>query len=273
MSDIPIIELNNQNKIPGVGFGLWKVADESECVQAVQWALEAGYRHFDTAQVYGNEAYLGKALASADVPRDELFITTKIAITNFGAKRTPHSFADSLQNLQMDYVDLLLLHFPVTLLRDKAWQALEKIQSIGKAKSIGVSNYTIRHLEHLLKHTGITPVINQVELHVFLQQPELVDYCRNHQIVIEAYSPLAHGEGMDDPVLLSLAQKYNKSAGQIMLRWCAEQGTVPLPKSVHHERIQQNIDIFDFEFDAADNQSLAQLDRGMRTCWDPTLVP
>ena len=267
------LEMNNGKQIPQVGFGLWQVKDETECIKVIQEALKAGYRHFDTAQIYGNEEFVGKAIASSFIPRSDIFITTKINVANFGHSRTIKSFEVSLQKLQTDYVDLLLLHFPVTLLRGRSWKALEEIYAGGKAKAIGVSNYTIRHLEQLLKECKLTPAVNQVELHVFLQQPELVRYCQRHNIVVEAYSPLAHGHGLDNPVLEKLAKKHNKTSGQIMLRWCIEQGTVPLPKSVHKERIEQNIALFDFAFDEEDKVALAGLDKNLRTCWDPTNIP
>ena len=273
MANVPLLKMNTGASIPQVGFGLWQVRDEAECINSINMALAAGYRHFDTAEIYGNEQFLGAALKQSNLKREELFITTKIAVHNFGAKHVPKSFAESLEKLQLEYVDLLLLHFPVTLLRHKSWQALEEIYATGKAKAIGVSNYTIRHLEELLKQCKVTPAVNQVELHVFLQQPELVKYCQDRNIVVEAYSPLAHGKGMDDPTLEKLAQKYSKTPGQIMLRWCIEQGTVPLPKSVHKERIEQNIDLFDFSFDAGDQAELKNLNKDMRTCWDPTHIP
>jgi diketogulonate reductase-like aldo/keto reductase len=270
---IPHITRPTGASIPQIGFGLWKIKDEAECKQAVAWALEAGYRHFDTAQAYHNEQFVGAALKESHVPRKDVFITTKVAVEHFGHNHAKKSFDASLEKLQLDYVDLLLLHFPVTLLRRKSWKALEEIHEAGKAKAIGVSNYTIRHLEELLKDCKVKPAVNQVELHVFLQQPELLEYCRQHDIVVEAYSPLAHGHGMDDPTLLKIAKKHGKTPGQIMLRWCAQQGTVPLPKSVHQERIKENLKIFDFKLDKKDLETLAKLNKNLRTCWDPTLVP
>ena len=260
-------------QMPKLGLGLWKNRDKAECITSVQAAVEAGYRHFDTAQVYGNESYLGEALQSCGVPRGELFITTKIAVQNFGSKRVHRSFDDSLQNLRTDYVDLLLLHFPVSLLRKQSWVALEQIQASGKARSIGVSNFTVRHLKELLAGCSIRPAVNQVELHVYLQQPELLAYCREQGIVVEAYSPLAHGRGLDNAVLRTIGRKYGKSTAQIMIRWCLEQGTVPLPKTVNPKRIAENIDVFDFALDDDDLSQLGALNKNMRTCWDPTLVP
>ncbi len=275
--NIPNLTLNTGATIPQIGFGLWKVTNETEFKQSVQWGLAAGYRHFDTAQAYGNEHWLGdvlsEAIAAGTVTRSELFVTTKIGVQNFGHKHTLKSFDESFKKLRLEYVDLVLLHFPVTLLRAKSWQALEEIYQDGRAKAIGVSNYTVRHLEELLKTCDITPAVNQVELHVFLQQPELVAYCKSQGIIVEAYSPLAHGRGMDDPELARLADKYHKTAGQIMLRWCIEQGTVPLPKSVHEDRIKQNIALLDFKFDAEDLTALTALDKDMRTCWSPVHIP
>lgn len=260
----------DSSKIPSVGLGLWLVRGESDCVSTVNTGIKAGYTHFDSAQVYGNEKYLGAALKSSGQKREDIFVTTKISVTNF--LRVKSSFDKSLARLQLDYVDLLLLHFPVTALRGKAWKDLEDIHAEGKAKSIGVSNYTVRHLKQLLENCKIKPAVNQVELHVFLQQPELVEYCKENDILIEAYSPLAHGKGLDDPVLSEIAKKYGKTSAQIMIRWCLDIGTVPLPKSKHPDRIKQNIDIFDFELDTKDMEKIKGLDKNLRTCWDPTNV-
>lgn len=270
---IPKLDLNNCQKIPQIGLGLWQVKNEAEFQTAFTAAIAAGYRHFDTAQIYGNEPMLGRAWKSSRLKREDLFITTKISVENFGSRRTIKSFYKSLENLQTEYVDLLLLHFPVSLLRKSSWLALEQIQKQGKARSIGVSNYTIRHLKDLKKYANFTPAINQVELHVFLQQSELIAYCHDNGIVVEAYSPLAHAKDMNEVVISNIANKYGKSYAQIMLRWCVEQGLVVIPKSVTTSRIKENIDIFDFALDDDDKQKLTSLDRGMRTCWNPTLVP
>ncbi len=272
--DIPKIKLNTGAKIPQVGLGLWKVKDQAEFDTAFDAAIAGGYRHFDSAQAYGNEQMLGAAWKRLGLKREDLFITTKIAVRNFGANHAPKSFEESLEKLQTDYVDLLLLHFPVSVLRKKSWLALEDIYKTGKAKNIGVSNYTIKHLEELKAYATVTPAVNQVELHVFLQQPELIDYCHEHGIAIEAYSPLAHAKaGADEPVLVELAEKYNKSYAQIMLRWCIQRDLIVLPKSVTPSRIQENIDVFDFTLSEEDMAKLAKLNKDMRTCWDPTHVP
>lgn len=266
------VKLNNDSSMPILGLGMWQVKKEEECIRVVNRALAAGYTHFDTAQFYENEAFLGKALKDADVRRENLFITTKIKNDNQWWVDLIPSFDKSLENLQMEYVDLLLLHFPVTELRRPAWHRMEELAVSGRAKAIGVSNYTVRHLEELLSECAIKPAVNQVELHVYLQQPELVQYCKEHDIVIEAYSPLAHGHGLDNPVLAKVGKKHGKSPAQVMIRWCLEVGTVPLPKSVHEDRIKENMAVFDFELDAEDMTKLKKLESGYRTAWDPTHV-
>lgn len=270
---MPVIPINQKASIPQVGLGLWQITDPEQFRVAFDAAVAAGYRHFDSAQIYRNEQLLGEAWRASGLPREELFLTTKIHIASFGSKKTPKSFEKSLEKLQTEYVDLLLLHFPVTITRKKAWLELEKIKAAGKAKNIGVSNYTIRHLEDMKSYAHEMPAVNQVELHVLLQQPELVKYCENNGIIIEAYSPLAHGKGMDDPTLAEIAKKHSKSPAQIMLRWCVQSGFVTLPKSVTPDRIAANIDLFDFELDDDDLAKIKPLDRSLRTCWDPTHTP
>ena len=270
---IPGLHIRQDAEIPQVGLGLWQITNPQEFKAAFEAAVAAGYRHFDSAQIYRNEQLLGETWRASGLPREELFLTTKIHIANFGHKKTPKSFEKSLEKLQTEYVDLLLLHFPVTITRKKAWAELEKIKVAGKAKNIGVSNYTIRHLEEMKSYAHEMPAVNQVELHVFLQQPELVKYCESNGIIIEAYSPLAHGHGIDNPTLAEIAKKHGKSPAQIMLRWCTQSGFVTLPKSVTPDRIAANIDLFDFELDADDLAKIKRLDRSLRTCWDPTYVP
>jgi diketogulonate reductase-like aldo/keto reductase len=265
--------LTSGNEIPVIGFGMWQLWNEAECKTAVRTALEAGYRHFDTAQFYENEKFLGDVLQKHGLPREEIFITTKIKNDNFGPDKLAPSFEQqSLKNLQTEYVDMLLLHFPVTRVRQGAWKQLEEFARAGTAKSIGVSNYTIAHLKELLASCTIKPAVNQVELHVYLQQPDLVAFCKQEGIVIEAYSPLAHGYGLDNPVLQKIGKKYGKSPAQVMLRWCVDYGTVPLPKSAHPERIKENINIFDFKLTPEDMVELGKLNEGLRTAWDPSDV-
>jgi len=270
---VPKLTLADKHVIPQIGLGLWQVKDQNEFDGAFNAAIKAGYRHFDSAQEYHNEQMLGKSWRASGKKRDELFITTKISIRNFRPKKVHASFEESLTKLQTDYVDLLLLHFPVTVLRKKAWKALEEIHAAGGARSIGVSNYTIRHLEELSTYAKIMPVINQVELHVFLQQPELVKYCQDRNIIIEAYSPLAHARAMDNQVINDIAKKHGKTYAQVMLRWLIQQRFVILPKSVTPSRIQQNIEIFDFTLDKEDLDKLAKQDKDLRTAWSPVHVP
>lgn len=263
----------NGVEIPQIGLGLWEIKDEARFAAAFTAAIQNGYHHFDSAQAYHNEQLLGTAWKKSGLDRSELFLTTKIFINHFGSKLTPKSFETSLEKLQTSYVDLLLLHFPVTLARKAAWKALEKLKHEGKARTIGVSNYTIHHLEEMKSYAAEMPSVNQVELHVFLQQPGLVRYCQEHNITIEAYSPLAHGHGLDNPVLETIAKKHGKTTAQIMLKWCLQQGFVILPKSVTPERIAQNIALFDFTLDEEDLAHIKNLDQNLRTCWDPTFVP
>lgn len=270
---VPRIKLADGHSLPQVGLGTWKITDGIVLGKAFAAATKAGYRHFDTAQAYGNEYLIGEAWHKSGLKRKELFITTKVNVVNFGHSRTKHSFEESLKNLRTDYVDLLLLHFPVPLLRKGSWKALEEIKAGGQARSIGVSNYTIRHLEELKSYAKEMPVINQVELHVFLQQPKLIDYCRKHDIEIEAYSPLAHGTPMNDKTIAGIAKKHGKTYAQIMLRWCVHKDLIVIPKSTHPERIRENIGIFDFELDDEDTDRLEGLDQDMRTCWSPVHVP
>ncbi|MGH7157166.1 MAG: aldo/keto reductase [Candidatus Saccharimonadales bacterium] len=270
---VPNLKMNNGKTIPQIGFGLWRNTNKQECIDSIKFALDAGYRHFDDAQAYDNEQYLGQVIKDSGIARGELFITTKIRTANLGSDDVIPTFEESLKKLQMDYVDLLLIHFPVTETRANAWKRLEEIHAAGKAKSIGVSNYMVNHLEELLSDCKVKPVANQIELSVGLQMPEVVQFCKEHDIVVEAYTPLADGNYFDHPTLKAIAEKHGKSTSQIMLRWCVDYGTVPLVKSVHKDRIKANIDIFYFKLDADDMKQIAGLDENHRTNWDPTNVP
>lgn len=271
--NVPKIELSSGEPIPQVGLGTWQVTDEKDFFAAFEAAIDCGYRHFDTAQAYDNEQYLGEAIEKSNVDRKDLFITTKIHLTNITTGRTATSFSQSLEKLKTDYVDLLLLHFPVSVARKRAWKVLEQIQADGQARSIGVSNYTVKHLEGMKKYADVTPAVNQVELHLFLQQPELIEYCKDNNIVVEAYSPLARGKALHEPLLNEIAKKYSKSPAQIMLRWLVQNDLVIIPKSVTPSRIKENIDIFDFEISGGDMAKLKTLESNLRTCWDPTHIP
>ncbi|MDB5166340.1 MAG: Aldo/keto reductase [Candidatus Saccharibacteria bacterium] len=268
-----MVTLNNGTQVPQIGLGLWQVRDPQQFHEAVRLAFINGYRHFDTAQAYGNEAMFGHTWRESGIARKDFFVTTKIAVNNFGYHRTKRSFMQSLEDLETDYVDLLLLHFPVPILRKRSWKALQSIAEHGQARAIGVSNFTVRHLEELAKYARIVPAVNQVELHVFLQQPELLSYCALKGIVVEAYSPLAHARDMNNPVIREIAERHGRSYAQIMLRWCIQKGLIVLPKSINPERIKENFNVFDFELDADDMRRLEALDRNFRTCWSPVHVP
>ena len=259
-------------ELPQIGFGTWRIKDHREGVDSVKLALETGYRLIDTAQIYGNETAVGAGIIASSIPRGDVYLTTKIWTENFAAHLVAPSFEESLAKLQTDYVDLILLHWPKPH-RQEAYAELEKLHDAGTAKHIGVSNYTIRHLEELLSACRVKPAVNQVELHVYLQQPELRAFCRQNGIAVEAYSPLVHGHRLDHVVLKELAAKYGKTQAQIMLRWCIDAGTIPLPKSVTPERIRSNFDILDFQLDEGDMKQLKLLEEGYRNSDDPAHMP
>jgi diketogulonate reductase-like aldo/keto reductase len=248
--EIPNITLSNKVNIPQIGLGTWLIKKESECKNAVKTALDFGYRHIDTAQIYGNEQFVGQAMIESNVKREDIFVTTKIFNDKMWWEDVVPSFEESLKKLKTDYVDLLLLHFPVTELRRPAWHRMEEIYKSGKTRSIGVSNYTIKHLE----------------------QPELVKYCKKNNIIVEAYSPLTHGHNLSDKVITEIGKKYNKSVAQVMIRWCFQMDFVVLPKSSNPKHIKENLDVFDFKLDQKELKRIQKLDRNFRTCWDPTHV-
>jgi diketogulonate reductase-like aldo/keto reductase len=288
------IKLNDSNTIPRLGFGVWQVRSGRTTEVAVATALEAGYRHIDTAAAYGNESSVGAAIRASGIRREEIFVTTKLWNDDHG---DPEAALDqSLRNLKMDYVDLYLIHFPVRV-RRRTWPVFEKIRAKGKGRSIGVSNYTIRHMKELLAETETLPAVNQVEIHPYLYQRDLIDLCTAKGIVIEAYSPLTHGQRLNDPKLVAIAKKYSKNGAaapvwrhlplmenlsrpngvkttaQVLIRWGLQKGFVVIPKSSNPRRIVENADVFDFELSAADMRALDGFDENLRTCWDPTNAP
>ncbi len=273
MNKMQELKLADGNKIPQVGLGLWQLTDQAKFKASFNAAIAAGYRHFDTAQAYHNEQLLGDAIKESGVKRQDLFITTKIAVQNFGEKKSRTSFMQSLKRLDMEYVDLVLLHFPIPLLRKKTWAVVEGLKAESLTKSIGVSNFTINHLKQLEGYAKELPVVNQVEMHLFLQQDRLLDYCQSKNIIIEAYSPLAHAKAMDNEVIGLMAVKYKHSYAQIMLRWAIQKGVVVIPKSANPKRVVENIDVMDFEISDEDMTSLTKLNKNLHTCWNPELVP
>ncbi|MCG6194359.1 aldo/keto reductase [Leptospira sp. FAT2] len=266
------VTLNNGVSMPILGLGVWKTKSGKECREAVLNALEAGYRHIDTAKIYGNEEDVGKAIRESGIPRKEIFITTKLWNADQGSDKTRKALETSLETLGIDFVDLYLIHFPVTSKRNDSWKELEKAYHDKLCKSIGVSNYTIAHLTELLKEAKITPAVNQVEFHPFLNQVVLFEYCKKHKIQLEAYSPLAHGQKIEDRRIADIAKQYGRTPAQILIRWAVEQNIVVIPKSVKKDRIVENAQIFDFQIKDEDMRILNSLDENFRTCWDPSEV-
>jgi diketogulonate reductase-like aldo/keto reductase len=261
--------LNNEVEMPWLGFGVFQIPEGEEVEQSVRWALETGYRSIDTAAAYGNEAGVGKAIRESGIPREEIFVTTKVWNSDQGYDNTLAAFDTSLQELAMSYVDLYLVHWPVEGKYKETWRALEEIYQSGRARAIGVSNFLTHHLKELLQDSGTVPAVNQVEFHPYLQQPDLQAFCRENRIQLEAWSPLIKGQVVDVPELVELGEKYGKSPAQVTLRWMLQHRVVTIPKSVHKNRIQENADIFDFELETEDMAVIDGLDRHHRTGPDP----
>ncbi|WP_432075434.1 aldo/keto reductase [Streptomyces wuyuanensis] len=271
MSKVPSITLNNGVAMPQLGFGVWQVPDD-EAAKAVGTALEAGYRSIDTAAVYENEKGTGKAVAAAGIPREELFVTTKLWNREQGYDSTLRAFDASLSRLGLDYVDLYLIHWPVPSKNAyvDTYKAFETILAEGRARAIGVSNFLPEHLERLLGETSVAPSVNQIELHPQLQQTESRAVHAKHGIATEAWSPLGSGRGLlEVPTIVAVAQKYGKTPAQVVLRWHLQLGNVVIPKSVTPSRIRENIDVFGFELDDDDLAAFAALDEGRRLGPDP----
>ncbi len=267
------LRLANGVEIPALGLGVFRSDPGEETRGAVATALEAGYRHVDTARAYGNERDVGRALAGSGLRREEVFVTTKLWNSDHGYDQARWACDQSLHRLGLEYVDLYLIHWPVEGLRRESWRALERIVADGKARAIGVSNYTTRHLEELLGDCRVSPMVNQVEFHPFLFQRDLLDFCRRHGVVLEAYSPLVKAQRLDHPVVRRVAARCDRTPAQVLLRWGLQREVVVLPKSVRPERIRENARVFDFALDAGDMAALDALDEGYRTSWDPTGVP
>ncbi|WP_368993713.1 aldo/keto reductase [Caldifermentibacillus hisashii] len=260
------ITLNNGLKMPQLGFGVWQVSDE-QVTPAVKKALEVGYRSIDTAMIYGNEKGVGRAIKESNVPREELFITTKVWNADHGYENTLKAFDASLERLGLDYIDLYLIHWPTPKYDQyvDTYKAMEKIYKDGRSKAIGVCNFDIEHLERLLNECEVVPVVNQVERHPYFQQRELQDFCEKHHIIIEAYSPLMNGKDvLNDSVVKEIAKAYGKTAAQVILRWHLQTGVITIPKSVTPSRIEENFDVFDFELTAEDMEKMTALDRNLR---------
>jgi diketogulonate reductase-like aldo/keto reductase len=264
--------LNDGNGIPWVGLGVYKVPPGSSCLRAVAHALAVGYRHIDTAALYGNEADVGRAVRESGIPRGEVFVVTKLWNTDQGYASAIKACDASLAKLKLDAIDLYLIHWPQPGKRLDSWRALVELRKQGKCRSIGVSNYTIAHLEELLADSEVTPSVNQVEFSPFLYQRALLEFCRARGIQLEAYGPLTRGQRLSDSVVREIAGRHGKTAAQVLLRWGLQHHVVIIPKSTQPARIAENADLFDFSLDEREMAALDGLDTGFRTAWDPTSV-
>lgn len=270
------VTLNNGIQMPVLGFGVYQITDPAECEQAVYDALMAGYRLIDTAAAYKNEEAVGKAVIKSGIPRDELFITTKLWIQDAGYDSTKRAFEESLKRLQTDYLDLYLIHQPFGDIYS-SWRAMEDLYNEGKIRAIGVSNFLPDRLLDLILHNKITPAVNQVETHPFLQQIENTEFMKENNVQIESWAPFAEGKNniFQNEILLSIAGKYNKSVAQIILRWLTQRDIVVIPKSVRKERIIENFDIFDFELSKEDMEKIVTLNTDQSSFFshrDPEMV-
>jgi diketogulonate reductase-like aldo/keto reductase len=267
------LQLSSGARIPQVGLGVWQTPSGTTTQKAVRAALDVGYRHIDTARIYGNEADVGAAVRASGVAREAVFITTKLWNADQGYDLALRAFDESLERLGLDYVDLYLIHWPVAGKRLDSWRALERIHAEGRARSIGVSNFLVPHLEELLGKARRVPAVNQIELTPFLQRRETRALCARHGIVVEAYSPLTHGKRLDHPVVKEIARRIGRTVAQVLLRWGLQQGLVVLPKSTKPARIAENGALFDFTLDDRAMGELDALEEGLVAGWDPAEQP
>ncbi len=262
---IPNIELNDGHSIPQLGFGVFQI-DPAETERAVRVALEVGYRHIDTAEMYGNERGVGEAIRASGLDRGEVYVTSKLNNSFHEPDEARQAFDRTLSELGFDHVDLFLIHWPLPTLYDgdyvSTWKTLEEFRADGRSRSIGVSNFQVEHLERLAAETDTVPAVNQIELHPYFQNREVRSYDEEHGIATEAWSPIAQGDVLDDPVVTEIAAKLGRTPAQVVLRWHVQRGNIVFPKSVTPERIRENFEIFDFEIEPADLEQIDGLDRG-----------
>lgn len=262
-------QLNNNVLMPNFGLGVYKVEEGQQAIDTVRFAIDAGYRLIDTAAFYENEASVGQAIMESGINRKELFVTTKVWNSDQGYDETLQAFEKSMQKLQLDYLDLYLIHWPVKGKYIDTWRALERLYKEGRVRAIGVSNFQIHHLQEIMQSSEQKPVVNQIELHPYLQQEELRSFCKEYQIAVEAWSPIARGRILSEPVLVALAEKYRKSVAQIILRWHLQNDIIIIPKSVTPVRIKENTQIFDFELTNEDMEKINSLNKNERFGADP----
>lgn len=258
-------QLHNGVAMPYLGLGVYLANNDQEVVDAIHWALDKGYRHIDTASIYKNEEGVGRAIKESTIPREDIFVVSKVWNADQGFESTLKAFEDSLNRLQLDYLDLYLIHWPVQGKYVDTWKALEKLYQEKKIRAIGVSNFMKHHLEDLMEHTTIVPMVNQMEFHPHLVQQDLVDFCEHHKIQYEAWSPMMQGKIFELSILDDFAKKYQKTVAQIVLRWNLQKGVITIPKSVKKERIESNADLFDFELSQEDVRRIDALDKNLRT--------
>ena len=265
MTDVPSIQLNDGNSIPQLGFGVFQIPPE-ETAEATRRALELGYRHIDTAEMYGNEREVGEALQASGLDRGEVFVTSKLNNGYHRPDDARRAFDQTLSELGFDYVDLFLIHWPLPTLYDgdyvSTWKTLEEFKADGRARSIGVSNFEVDHLERLAAETDVVPAVNQVELHPYLLNEEVHSYGEEHGIATEAWSPLKQGEVLRDPVIVEITERAGRTPAQVVLRWHVQRGNIVFPKSTTPERIRENFELFDFELEPGDVERINGLDRG-----------
>ncbi len=266
------IKLNSGNEMPVLGLGTYKLTDEKTVHKAVESALEIGYRLIDTASMYNNEEFVGDAIQNSNIPREEIFVTTKLDNDQHGYDNTLKAFDISLKKLKLDYIDLYLIHWPVTGLRNESWKALEKLYEQNVCKSVGVSNYTIRHLSELFENSNLKPAVNQVEFNPFNYQKKLLDFCKENGIQLEGYTPLARSKRFDHPEVKKIAEKHSKTPAQILIRWAIQQNVIIIPKSSNPERIKENSNVFDLQLDDEDMKKLNSLNENLRFAMDPAEI-
>lgn len=268
------VELSHGGPIPLFGLGTFRSPAGRETREAVGWALELGYRHVDTAALYGNEADVGAAIRESGIPREEVFVTTKLHKDDHGYDAALRGFDASLGRLELDYVDLYLIHWPESPRRQESWDAFERLLEEGRARAIGVSNYMVHHLEEVLERGTVVPAVNQIELHPFnyRSRRDVVELCRERGIAVEGYSPLVKARKLDEPAVREVAEAAGRTPAQVLIRWALQHRIITIPKSTNRDRIRENADVFDFELDADQMARLDGLDEDHVTSWDPRTV-